>query len=195
MTLEPRMARTHQALATALLRLLDGSSLESITVAGLSREAGVHRTTFYGHYPDVVSFAASIFVGELDAIARVDIDPAASVTPESISDAYAQSLRQMLDHVATSRPVYRALFASRIGAGFRGDLTERMRGRALTAMRAWKHQGIAITVADEAAAAFISGGIVSAIEHWSASDEADAAAYAATITGLMPRWWPRPPSD
>ncbi|MBC7441046.1 MAG: TetR/AcrR family transcriptional regulator [Ramlibacter sp.] len=188
MTMDPRMARTHHALTAALLRLLDGSSLENITVAGLSREAGVHRTTFYGHFPDVVSFAASVFVGELDSIARVDIDPATRVTAESVSDAYAQSLRQILEHVAASRPVYRFLFASPIGLGFRGDLAQRMCDRALTAMLNWKQRGIAITVDEDAAAAFISGGIVSSIEHWSTSHGTDAAAYAATITDLLPGW-------
>ena len=195
MTMDPRVARTHHALSTALLRLLDGSSLENITVAGLSREAGVHRTTFYGHFPDVVSFAASIFVGELDAIARVDIDPETTVTAESVSGAYAQSLRQILEHVATSRPLYRVLFASPIGSGFRSDLTKRMCSHALTAMRSWKQRGIEITVDADGAAAFISGGLVSAIEHWSASNRTDATAYASTITDLMPGWWPQPVAE
>ncbi|MDJ0376446.1 TetR/AcrR family transcriptional regulator [Cryobacterium sp. PH31-L1] len=194
MKIDPRMARTRQALTEALLRLLDSTNLNSITVAGLCREAGVHRTTFYGHSPDVVSFAAALFVGELDSIARVDIDPARAGTPESISTAYAASLRQLLEHVATRRPVYRALFTSPVGSGFRVHLTERMRDRALTAMNSWSQQGIATAVDNESAAAFISGGLVGSIEYWSASNRTDAAAYAAAIADLMPGWWPRPTS-
>lgn len=191
MSMEPRIARTRNALTTALLRLLDDTQLEAITVAGLCREAGVHRTTFYGHHRDVVDFAASVFVDELDAIARVDIDAHTSLAAPAVSDAYAESLRQMLEHIARERTTYRALFASPVGSGFRGSLTARIRDRALAALAVWKRQGIATTVDDAAAASYISGGIVGSLEHWAASELTDSAAYALTINDLMPRWWPR----
>ncbi len=192
MSMEPRIVRTRHALTTALLRLLDDTQLEAITVTGLCREAGVHRTTFYGHHRDVVGFAASVFVDELDAIARVDIDAHTSLAAAAVSDAYAESLRQMLEHIARERTTYRALFAFPVGSGFRGSLTARIRDRVLAALAAWKLQGIATTLDDAAAAAYISGGIVGTLEHWAASDQTDSAAYALTINDLSPGWWPRP---
>ena len=192
MTMEPRAARTRLALSTALLTLLDDTDLESITVAGLCREAGVHRTTFYAHAKDVVEFATSVFVGKLDETARVDIDAPTEVTPGSVSAAYAGSLREMLELVARDRATYRALFSSPVGSGFRGALTARLRERALIAMSIWASQGVAVSVDNDAAAAYIGGALVGSIEHWAASDDTDAPAYAETVNGLMPPWWPRP---
>ncbi|GAB3141982.1 hypothetical protein GCM10027057_26360 [Marisediminicola antarctica] len=63
----------------------------------------MHRTTFYGHHRDVVGFAASVFMDELDAIARVEIDAHTSLAPLAISDACTESLTRMLEHIAHER--------------------------------------------------------------------------------------------
>ena len=85
----------------------------------------MHRTTFYGHHRDVVGFAASVFVDELDAIARVEIDAHTSLAPLAISDACTESLTRCSSTSHTSagaheRTTYRALFASPVGSGFHG---------------------------------------------------------------------------
>jgi len=103
----------------------------------------VHRTTFYGHHRDVVGFAASVFVDELDAIARVEIDAHTSLAPLAISDACTESLTRMLEHIAHERrsagaherTTYRALFASPVGSGFHGG--------SLVAAPAAGHQDLA----------------------------------------------------
>jgi AcrR family transcriptional regulator len=191
---DPRQRRTRAALTEALLRLLEHDPLDSITVARLCREAGVHRTTFYAHAPGVHAFALAVFTQDLDRLAAVDVEPEGEL-PEHVAERYLDSLTMVLDHVAVERAGYRALFGSASRGVFRAVLDERMRRRARLALEVWRAQGVpGAPVADEAideAAAYIAGGLVGAIEAWAMGDETDAAASAARIATLMPGWWPR----
>ena len=191
---DPRQLRTRVALTSALLRLLERAPLDEISVAALCREAGVHRTTFYGHAPNVHAFALAVFTQDLDQLTAVTVEPAAE-TPEHIAERYFDSLTRVLEHVADERAGYRALFGSAGRGVFRAALDERMRRRARIALEVWRAKRVpGAPVADAAvdeAAAFIAGGLVGAVETWAMGDETDAAASAARIAALMPRWWPR----
>lgn len=191
---DPRLLRTRVALTSALLRLLERAPLDEISVAALCREAGVHRTTFYGHAPNVHAFALAVFTQDLDQLTAVTVEPAAE-TPEHIAERYFDSLTRVLEHVADERAGYRALFGSAGRGVFRAALDERMRRRARIALEVWRAKRVpGAPVADSAvdeAAAFIAGGLVGAVETWAMGDETDAAASAARIAALMPRWWPR----
>src|SRR5690348_10183957 len=106
---DPRQIRTRQALAAALVRLLARQQLDTISVAELCREAGVHRTTFYGHAESVREFALAEFSRDIDRIAEVDVEPAAE-QPAEVADRYLGSMRRILDHVTEERAGYRTLF-------------------------------------------------------------------------------------
>lgn len=191
---DPRLLRTRVALTSALLRLLERAPLDEISVAALCREAGVHRTTFYGHAPNVHAFALAVFTQDLDQRMAVAVEPAAE-TPEHIAERYFDSLTRVLEHVVDERAGYRALFGSAGRGVFRAALDERMRRRARIALEVWRAKRVpGAPVADAAvdeAAAFIAGALVGAVETWAMGDETDAAAAAARIAALMPRWWPR----
>lgn len=191
---DPRLLRTRAALTSALLRLLEHRPLDGISVAALCREAGVHRTTFYGHAPSVHAFALAVFTQDLDRLTAVSVEPSAE-TPQHIAERYFDSLLRVLEHVAVERAGYRALFGSASRGVFRAALDDRLRRRARIALEVWRAQRVpGAPVADAAideAAAFIAGGLVGAVETWATGDETDAAASAARIATLMPGWWPR----
>jgi len=194
-TREPRASRTLHTMTDALLGLLEREELTSITVSQLCREAGVHRTTFYGHYSSVAEFATDVFVRIIDGIATIAIDESdETITPESASAQYLTSLEHILAHVAEHRSVYQSLFHTDLGSGFRHALTDRIRHRAQLAMRVWQRHGIAVTLNTDTAAAYIAGGLVATIESWASSTEVDSRAHAHEITLLMPAWWPAPRS-
>lgn len=48
-----RYQETCQRIEDAMVLLLDKKTADQITVSEVCREAGVHRTTFYGHYKDI----------------------------------------------------------------------------------------------------------------------------------------------
>lgn len=194
MQLDPRQVRTRHALAAALARLLESTPLDEITVAQLCREAGVHRTTFYGHFDSVAEFALTEFSRGIDEIAEVAIEAAAE-TSAKVAERYLASMRAILDLVAAERAGYRTLFGSATAGVFRAALDARLRRRARIALDVWRAQNVPgaprTDAAVEQAAAYIAGGLVGAIEIWAMSDETDASAAAARISTLMPGWWPR----
>ena len=104
---EPRAARTHESLTNALFDLLRQHDLTEISISELCRTAGVHRTTFYGHYADIYAFAGDSFASILDDVsgaipvalgqravtAKLDIDFTAPVVigRELVAEAWLQS--------------------------------------------------------------------------------------------------------
>ncbi|MEO8907965.1 MAG: TetR/AcrR family transcriptional regulator [Microbacteriaceae bacterium] len=188
---EPRASRTLHTMTDALLRLLEREELTGISVSQLCREAGVHRTTFYGHYSSVTELATDIFVRVIDGIATIEFfEPDEEVTPGAASAEYLASLEHILAHVADHRAVYRSLFHADLGSGFRHALTDRLRHRVEIAMRLWQRHGIADNLDVQTAAAYIAGCLVAAIESWTSSTKVDSSAHAHEIMLLMPAWWP-----
>ncbi|GAA2035645.1 hypothetical protein GCM10009819_20190 [Agromyces tropicus] len=190
---DPRHRRTRAALVEALLRLLAREPLDAISVAALCREAGVHRTTFYAHAPNVHAFALDVFTLDVDRLTAVAVEPGAE-TPEHVAERYLASLVAVLEHVAEDRAGYRALFGSTSRGVFRSALDARLRRRARIALEVWRAQGVPGAPRDDdaidEAAAFIAGGLVGALETWAMGDGTDAAAAADRLASLMPGWWP-----
>jgi AcrR family transcriptional regulator len=192
--LDPRQVRTRQALAGALTRLLERKPLEEISVAELCREAGVHRTTFYGHFDSVAEFALAEFSRGLDEIAEVEVEPRAE-TSVAVAERYLESLRAQLGHVLEERAGYRTLFGPATNRVFRAALDDRLRHRAELALAVWRDQAVPGAPRSDAeireAAAFLAGGLVGVIETWALGDDTDIDAASARIYALMPSWWPR----
>lgn len=109
MTEDPRQTRTREALAAAMLRLAADSTLTSISVASLCKEAGVHRTTFYGHASSLEEFAVDVLSRDVDILSTVDFDPSDPVP------AYQQAMVALLDHLLQKREIFRTLLASPLG--------------------------------------------------------------------------------
>ena len=192
---DPRLARTHELLRNKLRSLLLERPLSSISVALLCREAGVHRTTFYGHAASVHQFAVAEFSADIDRLTTVPVETRVE-TPAHVADRYRGSLQNVLAHVAADRPAYRTLFASDSSGAFRAALESVLRPHADTALRVFEELHVAgaptTEVSRAEAAAFIAGALVGAIDVWAASEQQDAAAASVRITRLMPGWWPHP---
>lgn len=190
---DPRARRTRDALEAALANLLERHPLDTISVAELCREAGVHRTTFYAHAGGVHAFALATFSRQLDAASTVDVELSAE-SVEEVSARYGASLVDLLDLVAAERAGYRALFTSTSRGVFRLALDERLRHRARLSLDVWRElevPGAPESSADrDEAAAFIAGGLVGALEAWALGDETETDVASERIGALMPRWWP-----
>ncbi|MCS5736223.1 TetR/AcrR family transcriptional regulator [Herbiconiux daphne] len=187
---EPRAARTHEALTTALFGLLRSHDLTEISISELCRTAGVHRTTFYGHYADIYAFAADAFARMLDDLNAVAEDPATfdDSSIEAVLDAYNASMRRALEHIRDNRPAYRMMFGTRVDAGFRSELFQRLLRRASLAISICQRHGRAADVDPATAAAYIAGGSVGVFEEWAGSDDTDADARTAQIMAISPAW-------
>lgn len=187
---EPRAARTHEALTTALFDLLDEHDLTEISISELCRTAGVHRTTFYGHYADIYAFAGDSFASILDDLAELDQvgSEQESQSIAAITASYYDSVHAILAHILEHRRAYRMMFRTRVDAGFRRELHQRLLHHAALAVANWRRFGLARDVDPDSAAAFIAGGSVGVLEQWALSDATDIDRGAADIVGTTEAW-------
>lgn len=186
---EPRAVRTREALEVGLWELLRDQDLADITVAALCRRAGVHRTTFYGHYRNILEFAASVYAEVVNRLGAVDVDQRGTGrTQAEVGVLYADALRRILVHTRSEHQTYRALFAT---GTFQEALADGLRPRFLLALYAWQGYGLVPVLDCDVAAAFLGGAYAAWIEQWVAGEDDDVEAWLASLTNLLPAWWPR----
>jgi len=174
----------------ALMRMLSREELSSIGVAELCREAGIHRTTFYGHYESVGELAADTFAAIISAAASAN--PRTDDSVEQISYAYLAAAENVLAAVARDRRAIRSLLDSPLSLDFRGRLRAHFVEHASSAIEAMRGHHANLPDNTDVGAAFVAGGIVSVIELWAHTDSNDSAEFAARMYRSMPSWWPIP---
>ncbi|WP_104102356.1 TetR/AcrR family transcriptional regulator [Arthrobacter sp. 08Y14] len=186
---EPRTVRTREALESGLWELLRDHELADISVSALCRQAGVHRTTFYGHHRNIFEFAGSVYAGVVDRLGTVDVDQRGTGrTVEEINLLYVDSVRRILQHTKSEAKVYRALFHTET---FLGIMAVGLGRRFLLSLHVWQAHGVVPRINLEAAAAFLGGAYASWIEQWVLSEDDDVEAWLASLVYLLPQWWPR----
>ncbi|KAD4059800.1 hypothetical protein GD627_01535 [Arthrobacter yangruifuii] len=186
---EPRIARTREALEAGLWELLRELELADISVSALCRKAGVHRTTFYGHYRNIFDFAAFVYAGLVDRLGTIDLDQRGTGrTIAEIGELYVQSIRDILQHTKREQRVYRALFHT---GTFHSVLAEDLRARILLALHVWAAHGVLPALNLEVTAGYLGGAYSSWFEQWVAGDDDDAEAWLGSLRNLLPAWWPR----
>ncbi|MFD6425025.1 TetR/AcrR family transcriptional regulator [Streptomyces sp. NPDC060198] len=72
-----RVLRSRRKLQDSVLRLAAGQPIESVSVADVTRTAGLNRTTFYNHASSPADALEQALFGDLDAMRRVLTENAA----------------------------------------------------------------------------------------------------------------------
>ncbi len=185
MTEDPRQVRTRAKLTEALVRLIERDGLSTMSVVELCNEAGVHRTTFYGHATTIEEFTVGVVTRIIDEVSTVDSD-----VPDPI-EAYRRAAFDLFERLVQERTLVRAVLSSTWAGALRHALDERMQYRVRIALDVFATRtSTPIPEHREFVVAFISGGIVGAIVEWVLSDETDVETWATRMQGLMPPWWP-----
>lgn len=189
--LEPRALRTRTLILQAVRDALTEVPIDDLTVSELSRRAGVHRVTFYGHWPDVQAAASDAFAEVIDRLATIDErDVAIATRPGELASHYQRALVAQLVEIRDHRDVYRTLAAS---PAFARRLIETLGGRAELAVTSLVRLGVRVPgVESGLATAYIAGGIVAASLEWARTDDDDVEAAAQEINAQLPGWWPEP---
>lgn len=185
MTQDPRQVRTKEKLTHALVRLLERNPLATVSVVDLCKEAGVHRTTFYGHASTVEEFSVGI-------VTQV-IDEASTVDPNAVDplEAYRLAAIELFERVIQERTLVRAILGSAWAGTLRHALDARMQHRVRISLDVFAQRAhTPVPEHRELVVAFISGGVVGAIIEWVQSDETDVETWATRMQQLMPAWWP-----
>lgn len=188
--LEPRALRTRALVFDAVRASLDERSLDALTVAELCRRAGVHRVTFYRHWPDVRAAAVDAFTDEIDRLAAIDPSiVAAAPDAAALAGHFEEALVAQLIEIRDHRGAYRTLLES---PGFSRVLLDRLAARAAVAVQALVRLGAEVPgAASGIAAAHLAGGVVAASARWAGSDARDVEIAANEFLAQLPGWWPR----
>jgi AcrR family transcriptional regulator len=113
--LDPRAARTREALREAMIELAEAGPLESITVRAIAARAGVGYATFFRHYPDKEALLSDV----ADLLTQAFLARIRPLLQQRERRAAARSLCAfVLEHEA----LYRALIAGGSGETVRAEM-------------------------------------------------------------------------
>lgn len=188
--LEPRALRSRALILEAVRSGLADTPLDQMTVSEVCRRAGVHRVTFYGHWPDVRAAAADAFAEVIDSIASIDeADVAGATAPADLAARYEAALAAQLVEIRDRRDIYRSLTES---PAFSDRLFAALDERAQLAVQSLVELGLDVPgAASGIAAAHLAGGVVAATARWARTETDDVDAAVAEFVAQLPGWWPR----
>lgn len=118
---DPRILRSRRSLKGALLTLIEQQELTALSIADITREAGVSRSTFYDHYADLHELAESACTEMFEAVLAETPVFALIKGPEA-----ANPLLALFEHVLSHRRLYTALLGPDGSARVMAYLLHRM---------------------------------------------------------------------
>jgi len=185
---DARIVQTTRSLHTAIVELASNQPVSGITVADVTRAAGINRATFYSHATSPGSLLASVLTPELDAIRRDDAElrsrPGAD--PEAVTRL---SVERVVDHVVRYRDVYRLALPDRLDASIHQTLAEHFATTSLAHIEALPAGTAPDGIAPHIASGFFAHALVGAIEAWLGGRRTSRRTLLDTITSMIPAWW------
>lgn len=159
-SIDPRIQRTRASLQEALLTLCKKRDLDEVTISEVADAAGVNRTTFYQHYPDIDTLLADA----LDSIAEAAHAQLELQLPNLDEGGPRELISKYLTHVSENAALYRKVFSSTGSPVIVARLTDRVSTIAESGLRAVKTEELNLPI--EIAAASLAGSFVGILRGW-----------------------------
>jgi AcrR family transcriptional regulator len=190
---DARILHTTAALREAVLRLATDRPVSEITVADVTRAAGINRATFYSHAVSPGSLLADVLTPELDRIRADDLAARrAAVERGADADELAAITRRginaVVDHVVAHREIYARGLPDTEDASLHRLLVQHFTVSSAQHIRELD-PATKPDLIDDVAAGFVAQGFVGAIEAWLAGPRRSRKALVETITLSFPAWW------
>lgn len=160
MSTDPRIQRTRSSLQTALLQLCKKRDLDDVSISEIAEAAGVNRTTFYQHYPDINTLLADA----LDSFADDAHAQLQTALPNFEEVGPGEIILRFLQHLHDNSSLYRKVFNSSSSPVLVARLTQRVSDIAEMGMRAKDFDESEMPI--EVAAASQAGAIVGILSAW-----------------------------
>ena len=166
-TADPRILRSRRTLEVALLALIEQHDLTTLSIADVTREAGVSRSTFYDHYTDLHDLAESACTDMFEALlVQAPVFVSLNVDPET-----SNPLVKLFQHVLTHRRLYSALLgpdgSARVMAYLLNRLTIAIHvNRALGKADFATHRDDPAEAPLDVAASFAAGALLGVVVDW-----------------------------
>ncbi|MFJ8816539.1 TetR/AcrR family transcriptional regulator [Amycolatopsis thermoflava] len=155
---DARAQRTRKRLVTAFQELAAEGGAD-VTVKEIVARAGVNRTSFYAHFPDLDALVVAATADLFDVVAVAD----AARRPGDPAGASLESLREVIEYLADRAAVYERLLSSGATPFFTAvedAFTERNR-QTLRSVR-----DLPSEVDVEVTARYVAAGVMGVIAQW-----------------------------
>jgi AcrR family transcriptional regulator len=162
---DPRILRSQKSLKASLLALIERQDLTTLSIADVTREAGVSRSTFYDHYSDLHELAESACTEMFEALlAETPVFSLAGTEDFN-------PLVSLFDHVLLHRRLYTALLGPDGSARVMAYLLHRMTiaihvNRAPTEKEFSTHRDDPLEAPLDVIAAFSAGALLGVVVDW-----------------------------
>lgn len=184
---DPRVARTEQSLALAIVQLAAQRPVSQITIADLAENAGVTRATFYNRYSSPLELLIQVLAADLERSHQ----PEESRRTEG-GYSPAQMLRlataEVVDHVERYRAVYQHALRDPADRGVYEALTRHFADYALAFIARSTHPALP-TANHELMAQFVAHGFAGAIKAWLSDDSVTKTDLVEACVACAPVWW------
>jgi len=184
---DARVLQTQSVLAEAILELAGTKPVAQVSVAELTRRAGINRATFYDHFSSPGELLASVATSELDAVRDLDhqLRAQGERSPRDITRSAVRSVVVMID---THRDTFAlALLDARDASLHRGLIAHL---QVSCQYHVETYVSDPTVVGREAVVArFVAEGIIGGIESWLASPTMTVDEVTDAILIAMPAWW------
>lgn len=166
MNVDRRVVRSRKALEEALLVLIEQQDLAELSIADVTRAAGVSRSTFYDHYADLHQLAESACTEMFETLLF-----GTPVLASADATASENPLAGLFDHVASHQRLYTALLGPDGSARVMTYLHRRLTiathvNSVVTDPRGRTHGTDPHTTPPDVVAAFTAGALLGALIDW-----------------------------
>ncbi|ROQ36756.1 TetR family transcriptional regulator [Frondihabitans sp. PhB188] len=185
---DARIVQTTKSLHAAIIELASAAPVSTITVADVTRAAGINRATFYSHATSPGGLLADVLTPELDAIRESDLAlrEVGGHSPEEIS---RKGMERVVDHVVKYRDIYRLALPDNLDASTHRVLARHFEVSSLLHFENRISDSLPEAISPPLAAGFIAHGLVGVIENWLTGKRTSRKVLVDNIILLLPEWW------
>ena len=184
---DPRITRTDQALAQAIVELAAQQPVSRITVADLAGQAGVTRATFYNRYSSPLELLIEVLYADLERVHRLE-DARRAEGRYSAVQMLRLATGDVADHVERFLTVYQHALHDPADNGVYEALVRHFTEYALAFMDRSTHPGLP-RANHLVIAQFVAHGFAGAIKAWLGDPSVTKTELVEAAVACAPGWW------
>jgi AcrR family transcriptional regulator len=184
---DPRISRTDQALAQAIVELAARQPVSQITVADLADQAGVTRATFYNRYGSPLELLIGVLYADLERVHRLE-DARRAEGRYSAVQMLRLATGDVADHVERFMAVYQHALHDPADDGVYEALVRHFTDYGLAFMARSTHPDLP-GANHRVMAQFVSHGFAGAIKAWLSDHSVTKTDLVEAAVACAPAWW------
>jgi AcrR family transcriptional regulator len=184
---DPRITRTDQALAQAIVELAGRQPVSQVTVADLAEQAGVTRATFYNRYGSPLELLIGVLYADLERVHRLE-DARRAEGRYSAVQMLRLATGDVADHVERFMAVYQHALHDPADDGVYEALVRHFTDYALAYMARSTHPDLP-RANHRVMAQFVAHGFAGAIKAWLGDRSVTKMDLVEAAVACAPAWW------